>query len=108
LADSNAIDLGFCRTKDRAPVNSDQQTNRFERAICDADCSPYVANGPTMEPTSRDEIERSVVTQEPIPSILGIGQSIIVATQVWLRFASAYQGIRNANSASFAATEQKN
>jgi hypothetical protein len=61
-----------------------------------------------MKPTSRDEIERSAVTQGPIPSILGIGQSIIVAAQVWLRLASAYQGIRNADSVSFAAIEQKN
>src|SRR5258707_8302845 len=41
-----------------------------------------------IEPTSRDKIERSVVIQEPIPSILAIGQSIIVATQVKLRSGS--------------------
>ena len=41
-----------------------------------------------MKPTSRDKIERSVVIQEPIPSILAIGQSIIVATQVKLRSGS--------------------
>lgn len=35
-----------------------------------------------MAPTSRDEIERSVVTQEPTPSILAIGQSIIVTTRI--------------------------
>ena len=33
-----------------------------------------------MEQTSRDKIERSAAIQEPIPSILAIGQSIIVAT----------------------------
>ena len=48
-----------------------------------------------MEQTSRGKIERSVVIQEPIPSILAIGQSIIVATQVRLRSGSAYQGVRS-------------
>jgi hypothetical protein len=60
-----------------------------------------------MEPTSRDKIERSVVIQEPIPSILAIGQSIIVATQVRLRSGSAYQGVRSAESVSFASTEKE-
>ena len=48
-----------------------------------------------MEQTSRGKIERSVVIQEPIPSILAIGQSIIVATQVKLRSGSAYQGVHS-------------
>jgi hypothetical protein len=48
-----------------------------------------------MKPTSRDKIERSVVIQEPIPSILAIGQSIIVATQVKLRSGSAYQAVHS-------------
>jgi hypothetical protein len=60
-----------------------------------------------MEPTSGDEIEPSVVTREPTPSILAIGQSIIVATQVRLRSGSAYQGIRSARSVSFAITEKE-
>jgi hypothetical protein len=47
------------------------------------------------EPTSRDKIERSLVIQEPIPSILAIGQSIVVATQVRLRSGSAYQGVHS-------------
>jgi hypothetical protein len=46
-----------------------------------------------MEPTSRDEIERGLVIQEPIPPSPAIGQSIIVATQVKLRSGSAYQGV---------------
>src|SRR5260221_7327849 len=49
----------------------------------------------TMEPTSRDKIERSAVIQEPIPSILAIGQSIIVVIQVKLRSGSAYQGVHS-------------
>jgi len=48
-----------------------------------------------MEPRSRDEIERSVVTREPMPSILVIGRSTIVATQVERRPGSAYQDICN-------------
>jgi hypothetical protein len=60
-----------------------------------------------MEPTSRDKIERSVGIQEPIPSIPAIGQSIIVATQVRLRSGSAYQGVRNAESVSFATAEKE-
>jgi len=86
----------FGRERDRAPINCDQQTNRFERAICAADCSAYVGNRLIREPTSRDEIERSVVIREPTPSILAIGRSIIVATQVALRSGSAYQGVRSA------------
>ncbi len=77
-------------------------------AICAADCSAYVGNRLISEPTSRDEIERSVVIQEPISSILAIGQSIIVATQVRLRSGSAYQSVRSAESVSFASTEKEN
>jgi hypothetical protein len=58
-----------------------------------------------VRPTSPDKIERSAVIQEPIPSIQSIGQSIIVATQVWLR--SAYQGVRSAEGVSFASTEKE-
>jgi len=46
-----------------------------------------------MEATPRDKIERCEVIQEPIPPILAIGQSIIVATQVRLRSGSSYQGV---------------
>jgi hypothetical protein len=60
-----------------------------------------------MAPTSRDEIERSVVIQEPTPSILAIGQSIIVTTRVRLRSGSAYQGVRSAESVWFASTEEE-
>ena len=77
-------------------------------AICAADCPAYVGNRLISEPTSRDEIERSVVIQEPISSILAIGQSIIVATQVRLRSGSAYQSVRSAESVSFASTEKEN
>jgi hypothetical protein len=59
------------------------------------------------EPTSGDTIERSVVIQEPTPSISAIEQSIIVATQVRLRSGSAYQGVHSAESVSFASTEKK-
>jgi hypothetical protein len=52
-----------------------------------------------MRPTSPDKIVRSVVIREPISSIQAIGQSIIVATQVWLR--PAYQGVRSAEGVSF-------
>jgi hypothetical protein len=38
-----------------------------------------------MEPASRDKIERSVVVEVPIPSVLAIGQSIIVVTQIRMR-----------------------
>jgi hypothetical protein len=48
-----------------------------------------------MEPTSSNKIERSVVTREPTPSILAIGQSMIVATQVRMRSGSVYQGVRS-------------
>jgi hypothetical protein len=60
-----------------------------------------------MEPTSRDEIERSIVTREPTPSIPAIGQSIIVVTQVRLRSGSAYQGARSAEGVSFTSTEKE-
>jgi hypothetical protein len=61
-----------------------------------------------MAPTSRDEIKRSVVIQEPTPSILAIGQSIIVTTRVRLRSSgSAYQGVRSAESVWFASTEEE-
>jgi hypothetical protein len=61
-----------------------------------------------VEPTSRDEIERSVVTREPAPSILAIGQSTFVAAQVRLRSGSAYQRVRSAESVSFASAESEN
>ena len=38
-----------------------------------------------MEPASRDKIEQSVVVEVPIPSVLAIGQSIIVVTQISVR-----------------------
>ena len=38
-----------------------------------------------MEPASRDKIERSVVVEVPIPSVLAIGKSIIVVTQIRMR-----------------------
>jgi hypothetical protein len=60
-----------------------------------------------MEPTSRDKIERSIVIHEPTPSILAIGRSIIVATQVRLRSGSAYQGVRSAESVSFTTAEKE-
>jgi len=107
-AGANAIDLVFVARKNRAPVNCDQQTNRFERAICAVDCSALHGNCLIMGPTSRGKIERRVVVQEPTPSIPAIGQSTIVATQVRLRSGSAYQGVRSAESASFASTEKEN
>ena len=58
-----------------------------------------------MESTSRDKIERSVVIQEPILSIPAIGRSLIVATQEGLRSGSAQQGVRSAESVSFASAE---
>src|SRR5258706_15382367 len=61
-----------------------------------------------VEPTSRDEIERSVVTREPIPSILAIGQSIIVATHVRLRSGSAYQGVDSAKACRLRPLKRKN
>jgi hypothetical protein len=60
-----------------------------------------------MESTSRDKIERSAVIQEPALSILAIGRSIIVATQVRLRSGSAYQGVRSGERMSFASTEKE-
>ena len=39
-----------------------------------------------MEPASRDKIERSVVVEVPIPSVLAIGQSIIVVTQIRINY----------------------
>jgi hypothetical protein len=60
-----------------------------------------------MEPTSRDKIERNVVVQEPIPSMLAIGQSTIVAAEVALRTGSAYQGVRSAESVSLASIEKE-
>src|SRR6266478_660267 len=93
------------RARNGAPINCDHQTNRFERAICAADCSTGRGNRMIMRPTSPDKIGRSVVMQEPIPSIQAIGQSIIVVTQVWLR--SAYQGVRSAEGVSFASTEKE-
>jgi hypothetical protein len=44
----------------------------------------------------------------PIPSILAIGQSIFVATQVTLRSEFAYQGVDSAESVAFVTTESKN
>jgi hypothetical protein len=87
-------------------MNYDDQMNRFERAICAADGSTQRGNCMTMESTSRDKIERSVIIQEPILSILAIGQSIIVATQARQRSGSARQGVRSARSVSFATTEK--
>jgi hypothetical protein len=52
-------------------------------------------------------MERNVVIQEPIPSILAIGQSIIVAAEVVLRTGSACQGVRSAESVSLASTEKE-
>jgi hypothetical protein len=94
LAESNAIDLVFVARMTVPPINCDHQTNRFERAICAADCSAYSGNRLIVEPASRDEIERSVVVREPTPSILAIERSIIVATQAGLRPGSAYQSVR--------------
>jgi hypothetical protein len=94
-------------SREGAPINCDHQTNRFERAICAADRSTWRGNRMIMAPTSRDEIERSLVIQEPTPSILAIGQSIIVTTRVRLRSGSAYQGVRSAESLWFASTEEE-
>jgi hypothetical protein len=60
-----------------------------------------------MESTSPDKIERRVVVQKPIPSMLAIGQSIIVATQARLRSGSAHQGVRSSENVSFATTEKE-
>jgi len=88
-----AIDLVFV-AKDHVPINCDHQTNRFERAICAADCSMQRGNRMIMEPTSCNKIERSLVTREPTPSILAIGQSTIVAPRR-RRSGSAYQGVHS-------------
>jgi hypothetical protein len=82
---------GFCRAKDRGPINCDHQMNRFEKAICAADCSAWCVNRMIVEPTSRDEIERGAATREPTPSILAIGRSIIVAAQIELRLRAAQE-----------------
>ena len=77
------IDLAFWRLRDHVPINCDHQTNKFERLICAADRSIWHGNRMI---TAVDKIARNAVTQDPIPLILAIGQSINAASQVRLRF----------------------
>jgi hypothetical protein len=47
-----------------------------------------------MQSTSRDKIERSAVIDEPVPSIMDIGCSTIVAAQVRMRSGPACQSVQ--------------
>jgi len=88
LAESNAIDLVFVVRGTVPPSIAiiKRIDSRGQSVLQIARLSVEIRM--IMKPTSRDKIERSVVIQEPIPSILAIGQSIIVATQVKLRSGS--------------------
>ena len=56
-------------------MNCGYQTNRFERAICAADCSTWCGNRMNMGPASRCKIERSVELRQEEMSLAFAGSA---------------------------------
>jgi hypothetical protein len=91
--------------RNRAPINCDHQTNRFERAIYAADCSTKRGSRTILEPTSLDKIELGAVIQRADSISSGDWAIIYRCHSSVAPF--RIPGVRSAEGVSFASIEKE-